>query len=35
MEKQTRFSIWYVFLAFWIVLVLHQVIQASLIQDVT
>jgi len=35
MEKQTRFSIWYVFLAFWIVLLLHQVIQASLIQDLT
>ncbi|MGD8897837.1 MAG: ATP-dependent zinc metalloprotease FtsH [Acidobacteriota bacterium] len=35
MEKQTRFSIWYVFLAFWIVLILHEVIQASLIQDVS
>ncbi len=35
MEQQTRFSIWYVFLAFWVVLVLHQVIQASLIQDVS
>jgi cell division protease FtsH len=35
MEQQTRFSIWYVFLAFWVVLILHQFIQASLIQDVT
>jgi len=35
MEKQTKFSIWYVFLAFWVVLILQDMIDAAMIKHVS